>query len=92
MQSNNNFRYVIDIRYIIDKKDSSKFEDLARKIVGRKRKCQLYIRHKTLMIPPSVLKKNGIKFTRVCLFLYYKILKIVIHRVVCGSLLKFGPK
>lgn len=27
--------------------------------------CNFYIRHKTLMIPPSLLQANGIRFTRV---------------------------
>lgn len=60
---------LVIFRYIIHKDDSYKFETLTRKIVGRKRKCRLYIRHKTLMIPPSVLEDNGIRFTRVRLIL-----------------------
>lgn len=60
--------FIQKFRYIIHKNDSSKFEDLVRRILGKKKLCDFYIRHKTLMIPPSVLKKNGIKFTRVKLF------------------------
>lgn len=54
-------------RYVIPKEYAEKFEKLAKKI-ARKRKCNLYLRHKVLMIPPSVLEQAGIKFGRVCIF------------------------
>lgn len=56
-------------RYIIPKEENIKLERLAKKM-ARKIKCDKYIRHKTLMIPPAILKKNNIKFGRVCIFFY----------------------
>lgn len=44
--------------------DNKKLEDLARKM-SKKIDCDMYIRHKTLMIPLSVLRKHKIEFTRV---------------------------
>lgn len=50
--------------------ENKKLEALAEKIAG-KIDCDLYIRHKNMMIPPSVLAKNHIKFARVCSFLIF---------------------
>lgn len=32
--------------------------------------CNFLLRHKVVLIPPSVLKKNGIKFGRVCIYAF----------------------
>lgn len=52
--------------YIIPKEENYKLENFCKK-VSKNFDCTFYLRHKTLMIPPSILKKNGIKFARVCL-------------------------
>lgn len=67
--------FSVIFRYIIHKDDSSKFENLVQKIVGRKRKCRLYIRHKTFMVSPSVLDEHEIRFTRVCLFITFNLIR-----------------
>lgn len=51
-------------RYFVPFEENKKFEALLKKI-SEKINCPLYIRHKSLLIPPSVLAKHGIKFTRV---------------------------
>lgn len=54
------------IWYIIPYTEIEKLEKLA-KIFGEKDnvKCDLFLRHRSLMIPPSVLRKNNIRFSRV---------------------------
>lgn len=69
-------------RYIIAKEDNKKLENLAKK-VSNIIDCNNYLRHKTLMIPPSVLKKNKIKFARVCFFVSH------LFRSISLSLTKF---
>lgn len=53
-------------RYIINKDDNTKLENLAQTLFGKSTTCDFYIRHKTVMLSPTVLKKNGIRFARVC--------------------------
>lgn len=56
--------------YIIPKEENHKLERFCKK-VSKNVACTFYLRHKTLMISPSILKKNGIKFARVCLTLIF---------------------
>lgn len=56
---------ILYCRYIIPLEDSAKLEALAAKI-AIEMDCDFYLRHKTIMIPPSILHKNGINFARVC--------------------------
>lgn len=51
-------------RYFVPSEHNLKLESLVAKIT-KTIDCDLYIRHKNLMIPPSVLRKNDIKFARV---------------------------
>lgn len=48
--------------YIVPGKEGKKLEKLIERIYTD---CPLSIRHKTTMVPPSILKKNGIKFSRI---------------------------
>lgn len=54
--------------YFIPKEENKKLERFVKKIT-KNINCDFYIRHKTIMIPPSVLHKNNIKFARVRLTL-----------------------
>lgn len=49
--------------YIIPKSEGGKLEEQVKKSTFAK--CELFIRHKQMMVPPSVLKKYNIKFARV---------------------------
>lgn len=52
--------------YSVPKSEHEKLEKLAKKLARKlKDKCNLYLRHKCLLIPPSLLKKHKILFTRV---------------------------
>lgn len=56
------------IWYGIPLSEHDKLHELAQKLclsLEESAGCDLYIRHKTLMIPPSLLKEHGIRFTRV---------------------------
>lgn len=50
--------------YFVPADQIEKFERLAKKL-AQNMDCDLFIRHKTMMIPPAVLKKHKIKFHRV---------------------------
>lgn len=49
--------------YIKPKEERQKLEKFCKKIT-KKVNCDFYLRHKTIMIPPSVLQKNNIKFCK----------------------------
>lgn len=51
------------IWYVIPRSEGKKLEKLVRKYTLGK--CDLFIRHKQIMVPPTVLKKHNIKFARV---------------------------
>lgn len=55
--------------YVIPNSENGNLEKLVKKMAGIKsldaESCNLYIRHKMTMIPPSVLKKHKINFVRV---------------------------
>lgn len=54
------------IWYFVPESENKKIETLANKFGEKVRTtCNNFIRHKTLMIPPTVLRKNNIKFGRV---------------------------
>lgn len=60
------FWYFISLEY------SAKLEQLATQM-SIEMDCDSYIRHKNIMIPPSILQENNIKFTRVCnIFAFFK--------------------
>lgn len=50
--------------YMIPLEDSDKLEKLAAQM-SIEMNCDFYVRHKNITIPPSILHKNGINFTRV---------------------------
>lgn len=50
--------------YGVPRKEASKLESLSKEATNQYM-CKLLIRHKLLLIPPSVLKQNGIKFGKV---------------------------
>lgn len=52
------------IWYIVPGKCGSRLADLINGLTTHTG-CSYYVRHKTVMIPPSVLQKNGIPFARV---------------------------
>lgn len=52
-------------RYFV--KDAKKLEKLAHEIASKTYDCTFYIRHKTFLFPPSLLRDNGIEFARVSL-------------------------
>lgn len=46
--------------------EHEKLEELAKKVAAfLGEKCEFYLRHKSLLFPPSMMKEHGIKFTRV---------------------------
>lgn len=49
--------------YFVSGVMGAKLEQLSKKLTSEM--CQLFIRHKKLMIPPSLLQKHGIRFARV---------------------------
>lgn len=51
--------------YHIPTEFNEKLEELSVKL-SKKMKCDKFIRHKSMMIPPSVLEKNQIPFGWVC--------------------------
>lgn len=51
--------------YIIPNSEREKFEKLANELGSSVSSCNNIVRHKAMMIPPSVLRKHGIKFSRV---------------------------
>lgn len=51
--------------YIIPNSEREKFEELANELGSSISSCNNIVRHKAMMIPPSVLKKHNIKFSRV---------------------------
>lgn len=55
------------IWYPIPGTQSEKLEGLVRKYTPKY--CDFYIRHKSTMVPPSVLQAHGIKFARVRQFM-----------------------
>lgn len=54
------------IWYILPCKEADKFENLFRDLLGnlQNRMCPTVLRHKCFIIPPWVLAKHGIKFTK----------------------------
>lgn len=57
-------RGAIKVWYFILPGQNKKLENLSKKLT-KNVDCDFFIRHKTMMIPPSVLKKHKIKFARV---------------------------
>lgn len=53
-----------DLRYFVPAEENEKLEKLAAKL-AKDVKCNFYVRHKTMMIPPSILQEHNIKFARV---------------------------
>lgn len=54
------------LRYFIPAEYNDALENLVERLCKDKYKdCSMYIRHKSILIPPSVLEENNIKFTRV---------------------------
>lgn len=51
------------IWYVVPAAEGWKLVQLVRRYTSEY--CSLFIRHKSIMIPPSMLKKRGIKFARV---------------------------
>lgn len=68
---------IVLLRYFIHNDDRAEFEKLTKRLC-KKIKCSFYLRHKTLLIPPSVLKKNKIRFARVGYF-SKKLFKLLFH-------------
>lgn len=78
-------------RYVIPIEHQEKFENLVERCIGRSRAYDNYIRHKTVMVPPSVLQKNGIPFYRVIyyIFSHIKFSKIVVLSIYLSNLFIF---
>lgn len=51
-------------RILIPPEENAKLERLSKKL-SKSKACDFYIRHKTMLIPPSLLEKHKIKFARV---------------------------
>lgn len=54
------------IWYILPYKEAEKFETLFRELLGnlQRRLCPTVLRHKCFIIPPWILEKHGIKYTK----------------------------
>lgn len=54
------------IWYILPQTEAAKFENLFNELLGKlkRRLCPTVLRHKCFIIPPWILAKNGIKFTK----------------------------
>lgn len=68
--------------YCVPNTEGSKLEAFSREAT-KQYLCKLLIRHKLILIPPSVLKKNGIKFGKVIglLFLINRIWKFGVNAI-----------
>lgn len=60
-------------RYFVSGKHLPKLEQLIQQM-AKETGCPKYIRHKGMMIPPSLLKKHGIDFARVWIHISLQIL------------------
>lgn len=54
--------------YIVPGEEGKKLEQLFHK--NTKELCNLYIRHESIIVPPSYLQKHGIKFARVSIKMF----------------------
>lgn len=74
-------------RYFIPESENKKLEMLANSLAQSRyqitKTCGLFVRHKTLLIPPSLLRKNGIEFARVSVYflLFFVSSKILILKL-----------
>lgn len=59
------FFYCVLLRYFVPESENKKLENVVNKLGKLKYNCSFYIRHKCILIPPSVLQEHGIKFARV---------------------------
>lgn len=60
--------------YVIPPSERRKFEEFTQKNTTRYT-CDLLVRHKYLIISPSILKENGIKFGKVSFFIFYSFIE-----------------
>lgn len=62
------------IWYVVPAEEGKKLEELANTLLPpEKTGCSLAIRHKKLMITPSMLAKHGIRFARVCVICLFDV-------------------
>lgn len=60
-------------RIFVPETENDRLEQLVKKMHGPDVRCELPIRHKTTLIPPSILKENNIKFARVSKYKFWNI-------------------
>lgn len=68
------------IWYGVPDSEREKLHLLIKEIVSKLNvECSQYVRHKRIMIPPSVLRQRGIKFTRVSSLFHLILLACAIY-------------
>lgn len=60
--------------YIVPGSEGQKLERFIADQISYK--CKLFIRHKQVMVPPSILQSNGIKFARVSISMYFNLVLV----------------
>lgn len=62
-----NYNHAGDIKcwYVVPGREGDKLENLIKETTAGL--CDLLIRHKIVMVSPSILQDNGIEFARVCM-------------------------